>query len=70
MVAYSFHRGTSIKAEGGLAMRDRAKEARKARGVTFAECCGQVCDERCREGSVRARQFDRRLSTPGGTRVS
>ena len=51
-------------------MRDQAKEARKVRGVRFAECCGQVCDGRCVEASVRARAFDRRLSTPGSTRVS
>jgi hypothetical protein len=46
------------------------RSGRKVRGVWFAECCGQVCDERCREARVSARQFGRRLSVAGGLRVS
>lgn len=45
-------------------------KGRRTREVGFAESRGSVCDARCREASVRERQFGRRVSTAGGIRVS
>ncbi len=46
------------------------RSGRELRGVRFSECCGHVCDERCREAQVRDQQFGRRVSAVGGFRVS
>lgn len=43
---------------------------RKTRGAQFTKCCGEACDERCWESSIREHQFDRRLSFAGGVRLS
>ena len=51
-------------------MKDTTKGPRKLRGLVFAECCGQVCDARCREAAERSRRFERRLATPGSVRMS
>ena len=51
-------------------MKDTTKGPRKPRDLGFAECCGQVCDGRCRDAAVQFRAFERRLSTPGSVRMS
>jgi len=56
---------------GGRPRMPRSKAKRKKTlGAELASCCGQVCDERCWESSIREHQFDRRLSISGGVRVS
>jgi len=47
-----------------------AKRFGRSKDLTHAECCGRVCDARCREASIREHQFDRRLSTVGSVRMS
>jgi hypothetical protein len=35
----------------------------------FVACCGEACDERCRELAIRDRHLGRRMSTAGVLRV-
>jgi hypothetical protein len=65
----SLHRGTSIQIGRGLEMARNTKRTGSTKGAAVTECCGQVCDDRCRETSVREEQFGRRFGTAGGVRV-
>jgi hypothetical protein len=53
----------------GLEMARNTKRTGSTKGAAVTECCGQVCDDRCRETSVREEQFGRRFGTAGGVRV-
>jgi len=50
-------------------MARNTKRTGSTRGAVVTECCGQVCDDRCRETSVREEQFGRRFGTAGGVKV-
>ncbi len=45
------------------------KRSRRTQGVELMECCGRVCDERCR-ADTRGRELDRRTASAGILRAS